>query len=223
MIRSTPRYVVASVQDGRWTIDVGRIHGIPTPTPDDATDLALFDFGATDEDLTAVEQDRESKGDPGRGGDGPGRDSRGSPTRPGPLKAVISISRRPGSEVALEGDAGGIEPARRGRWQLEVRPEPTGGEAADFRVIAQRKQYLIAKPDDDRPLVGQIDGYADASARQAVERLEHIERWKTTVELDNPATTIGTDELQVEILQNGRAAHGVGDPAGVHPGTGTSG
>ena len=75
-------------------------------------------------------------------------------------------------------------------------------------MIARDEQYLIAKPDDDRPLVGQVDGYTDASARQAVERLEHIERWKTTAELDNPATSIGPDELQVEILQDGKPLTG---------------
>ena len=53
--------------------------------------------------------------------------------------------------------------------------EPVGGEAADFRLIARGEQFLIAKPDDDRPLVGQVDGYTETSARQAVERLEHME------------------------------------------------
>src|SRR5262249_5098623 len=64
------------------------------------------------------------------------------------------------------------------------------------------------KPHDDRPLIGQIDGYTEASARQAVERLEHIERWKTTAELNNPVSSIRADELQVEICLNGKPLTG---------------
>ena len=52
VIRPTPRYAVAGIRDRRWTVDVGRIHGIPAPTADNSTVFALFDFGARDEDLT---------------------------------------------------------------------------------------------------------------------------------------------------------------------------
>ena len=86
--------------------------------------------------------------------------------------------------------------------------KPAKRKAADFRLIAQGEQYLIAKPDDDRPLVGPIDGYSDASARQAVERLEHIERWKTTAGLGNPVSSIGADELEVEIRLDDRPLTG---------------
>ncbi len=120
-----------------------------------------------------------------------------------PLKAVLTSLPKPRLRVRLDGDAAGVGLARRALAPSRFVREAAGDEAAGIRLIARCDQYLIAKPDDDRPLVGQIDGYTDASARQAVERLEHIERWQTTAELDNPATGIGQDELRVEILHNG--------------------
>src|SRR5207245_720109 len=50
-ILPAPRYYVARHRAGRWALDVGRVHGIPAPTPDDAAELALFTYGASDEDL----------------------------------------------------------------------------------------------------------------------------------------------------------------------------
>ena len=52
------------------------------------------------------------------------------------------------------------------------------GEAPDYRVIAVGGRYLIAKPDDNRPVADAIDGYTQLGADAAVARLEHIERWK---------------------------------------------
>ncbi len=209
-IRPSPRYFVASHQGGRWSIDAGRVHGIPASTPDDAAELALFAYGAADEDLEdpakALGRAKVSKVlgatsqlDIIEGAADPAA---------GPLKAVITHFPTPRLRIKLDGDARGVDLARKALAASKFVREPAEGGAADFRLIARDEQYLIAKPDDDRPLVGQVDGYTDASARRAVERLEHIERWKTTAELDNPATSIGPDELQVEILQDGKPLTG---------------
>jgi hypothetical protein len=193
-----------------WTIDAGRVHGISAPTPDEAVELALFAGEASDEDITnaekAVAKARvtnvtgatsqleivEGRIDPAGG----------------PLRAAVTRLPTPRLRVKLEGDPGGVELAREALASSVFLQEPAAGEAADFRLIARGEQYLIARPDDDRPQVGQIDGYNDASARRAVEQLEHIERWKSTAELDNTATSIGPDELRVEILQDGRPLSG---------------
>ena len=125
-----------------------------------------------------------------------------------PLKAVLTHSPTPRLRIKLEGDPRGVELASQVLARSLFVREPAGGESADIRLIARGEQYLIAKPDDDRPLVEQVDGYTEASARRVVERLEHIERWNTTEELSNPATSIGEDELQVEILQDGKPLTG---------------
>jgi hypothetical protein len=209
-ILSAPRYFVVSVQGGRWTLHAGKVHGIPASTPDAAAELALFAYGAADEDLkdpqkalavakvskvlaaSSMIEVIEGAVDPAAG----------------PLKAVITHLPTTRLRVKLEGDSRGVEPARRALASSLFVREPADGETADFRLIAQSEQYLIAKFDDDRPLVGQIDGYGDEQIRRAVERLEHIERWKTTAELSNPGTSIKEDELQVEILQDGKPLTG---------------
>ena len=209
-IRPSPRYFVASYHSGGWVIDGGRVHGVPAATPDDSAELALFDYKAADDDLKDSEKAL-----------GKARITRvlaassqlqiieGTPDpAPAPLKAVITHLPTSRVRVKLEGDTQGVELARRALSSSLFVREPVGGEAADFRLIARGEQFLIAKPDDDRPLVGQVDGYTETSARQAVERLEHIERWKTTAELDNPTTSIGPDELQVEILRDGKPLTG---------------
>ena len=75
-------------------------------------------------------------------------------------------------------------------------------------MIARNNLYLIARPGDDRPLVDPSKGYDGGTARQVVERLEHIERWKSTAELQNPDTTIGADELEIQVLYKGEELKG---------------
>ncbi len=209
-ISTGPRLFTASYQSGRWIIDAGRVHGIPSSTPEDRTELALFDFGVADADLMnpgrALGKARVSKV-LGTASELALIDGAIDPAA-GPLRAVIVHLPTPGLSVKLAGDRGGIELARKALASSEFVHEAPTDELADFLLIARGDQYLIAKPDDDRPLVGQIDGYTEASARQAVERLAHIERWKTTAEMDNPASSIGTDELQIDIRQHGKALTG---------------
>ena len=119
-IRPAPRYFVASHQGGRWSIDAGRVHGIPAPAPDDAAVLALFalrDRGRgpaatrrrpsakakVSKVLAATSQVEITEGevDPAAA----------------PLKAVITHLPTPRLRVKLEGDPRGVELAR-GSWPL---------------------------------------------------------------------------------------------------------
>ena len=128
-IRPSPRYFVASYQGGRWAIDAGRVHGIPAPTPDDAAELALFAYGAPDEDLkdpdkalakakvskvlaaTSQLEIVEGTADPAAG----------------PLKAVITHFPTPRLRVKLEGDSRGVDLAREAPSRLNVRPRAGRG------------------------------------------------------------------------------------------------
>jgi hypothetical protein len=209
-IRPAPKYFVATNKGGQWLIDAGRVHGIPAHTADTATELALFAYAAPDEDLKdpakSMARARVSMvlGVTSR------LDIIGGIADPAaaPLKALLTSLPNPRLRVRLDGDAVGIGRVRQTLASSRFVRETSRDEVADIRLIARHEQYLIAKPDDDRPLVGQIDGYTDTSARHVVERLEHIERWKATMELDNPTTGIGPDELQVEIKQNGNILTG---------------
>jgi hypothetical protein len=203
--RGRPGYLVANRQGGTWSIDAGRFHGLPAPTSGEAVTLALFASGASDEALN----------DPGKA-PAKARISQVGGTRSqleiiegtvdpaaDRLKAVIIHLPGPRLRVGLEGDPLGVGPAREALASSPFVREPGAGESAELRLIARGGQYWIVGPDDDRPMVGQVDGFTEASAWEAVQRLEHIERWKRIAELDNPATSIGPDEVRVEILRDG--------------------
>ena len=168
--------MVASYHGGAWSIDAGRVHGIPAPTPGDSTILTLFAYNAAQGDFAvparALARARvgtvlattsqieiiEGTADPSAG----------------PLEAVILHLPAPRLRARLEGAADGVRAARKALADSLFIREPAEGEAADFRLIARGGGYLIARPDDDRPVVAQVDGLGDASARLAVGRLELI-------------------------------------------------
>ena len=54
-----------------------------------------------------------------------------------------------------------------GKPSLFVR-EASKGETPEFRIVARDGQFAITRPNDERPLVGQIDGLNAAGARRAV-------------------------------------------------------
>ncbi len=208
-IRPTPRYFLATHGRG-WSIDAGRVHGIPAVERDDPTELALYALTAADADLddptkalAAAKVVRTlsatSEVEILSGTIDPAVVS---------LKAVITRLPTPRLRIRVEGEEVGVALARAALAESLFVCEPGDGETADYRLLAQGGQYLIAKPDDDRPLVEQIDGHNAASAKLAVERLEHIERWKATAELDNPGSSIDPGELLVEIVRDGKVLTG---------------
>lgn len=215
-IRPSPRHAVARLLDRRWNVDVGRINGIPEPTAEDTTVFALFHFGAKDEDLTdpakaigrakaiRVESassliELEGIADP----------------QDGPFKAVILHQPTGKLKVAFEGDGTGVDLVRSalktagpgGEPSLFVRPTE-GREAADYRVIARDGRYLIVRPGDDRPLVDPVRSFSQDSARRVIERLEHIERWKATAELQSPNTSIAERDIEVKVIYKGEELKG---------------
>ena len=86
--------------------------------------------------------------------------------------------------------------------------EAANGETPEFRIVARDGQFVITGPNDERPLVGQIDGLNAAGAKQVVARLEHIARWTQTARLSNPASTIQPDDVKMTILVDGKEVSG---------------
>ena len=124
------------------------------------------------------------------------------------FKAVITSLPMPAIAVRLEGESEGAKlvesaiakagPAGKGSLYIrEARP----GESPEFRLRATNGQYIIAGPANDRPLVDQIDGFTETTARKAVERLEHMARWTLTSRFNNPESTIKGEDVELEILQ----------------------
>ena len=46
--------------------------------------------------------------------------------------------------------------------------EATEGDTPEFRLVARDNQFVITRPNDDRPIVGQIDGLDADQASLAV-------------------------------------------------------
>nr|WP_293103258.1 caspase family protein [Moorena sp. SIO3I6] len=206
----TPYFTVCYDKNQDWVIDGGAVHGISQPVGNDTTILALFPFDTPTEELrqlsTAVGEAKIVEVMP--------QLSKVQISGIGDLdpemtwKAVITSLPLPPKGVLLSGEPAGVELARstllntaHNQPSLYVREVATP-EAADFKLLARDGNYLITQPADDRPLVAAISGYTDATALQAIQRLEHITRWLNITELASPATSrIRPDAVQMLIYQ----------------------
>ena len=208
-IQPTESYFLIARDGPRWTMAAGSVHGVPRAEPDATMELALFPFDATPEVL----KDRsKSKGTARVVEVGPTSslvEIQGvTPGSADTFKGVPITLPLPALAVSFEGDAEGIELARQalaqagpnGKPSLYVR-EARDAAAAEFRLLARSGQYRIARPIDDRPIVGQLDGYGEENARKAIQRLEHMARWSIASRLANPASSIARDELEMTIVQ----------------------
>ncbi|AOW99995.1 caspase [Moorena producens PAL-8-15-08-1] len=206
----TPYFTVCYDKNHDWVIDGGAVHGISQPLRDQTTILALFPFDTPTEELrqlsTAVGEAKIVEVMP--------QLSKVQISGLGDLnpemtwKAVITSLPLPPKGVFLSGEPAGVELARtsllntsNNQPSLYVREVATR-EEAEFQLLARDEHYLITRPADERPLVAAISGYTDATALQAIKRLEHITRWLNITELASPATSrIRPDAVQMLIYQ----------------------
>src|SRR5262249_51497021 len=192
-IRPSDPYSTVAARDGRWILQAGAAHGLPGVEGAETVELALFPFDAPADHLSDLSR-----------AVGRARVVEVLPTsslielsgvadltEAETFKAVIVRLPLPALAVRVEGDdAQGVIWAREaiahagpnGTPSLYVR-EAKAGELPEFRLLAQGGRYLITSPGNDRPLVGQIDGYSEANALKAVRRLEHMARWTLTARL----------------------------------------
>ncbi len=90
-------------------------------------------------------------------------------------KAIIVSLPTPPLCILLEGDAAACALVREalktaspeGKPSLFIR-EAAKGDTPEFRLVARDGQFVITRPNDERPLVGQIDGLDADGARRAV-------------------------------------------------------
>ena len=216
-IQPAPATFTASFRGGRWTINGGQTSGIPAPAGADSARLALFRFDATAEECrdpakalatAVVEEVLPASSRVAIEGDAP-LDTRQT------YKALIISLPAPALAVGLEGDAAACELVKKAVEIASPEGEPSlfvrvagPGENAEFRLVARDGQFVITRPNDDRPLVAQIDGLNEAGARLAVQRLEHISRWTQTARLSNPASSIQPEDVKLTILVDGQEVSG---------------
>jgi hypothetical protein len=211
-IQPMPATFAARYQNEQWTLSGGATSGIPAPSGSDFARVALYRFDAPAADLSdpskALAMAKVKEVLPATSRLVVEKKAKLDPKTT--YKAVIVSLPAPTLSVVLEGDAKACALVRAaiktaspdGKPSLFIR-EPKKGDTPEFRLIASDDQFVIARPNDDRPLVGQIDGLNAAGAKRAVERLEHMARWTQTARLINPASSIKPDEVKLTILVNG--------------------
>ncbi len=216
-IQPAPVTFTASYRQEHWTLSGGATSGIPAPAGSDAARLALYPFDAPAADLCdpskAVAKAHVDDVLPASSRlviEGKAKlDTKET------YKAIIVSLPTPPLCFVLEGEAAACTMVREalktaspeGKPSLFVR-EVSKGETPEFRVVARDGQFAITRPNDERPLVGQIDGLNAAGAKRAVSRLEHIARWTQTAQLNNPASTIQPDDVKLTILVDGKEVSG---------------
>jgi pimeloyl-ACP methyl ester carboxylesterase len=204
-----PYFTVSYNSDRDWVIDGGAVHGIPQPSGEETTLLALFPFDTPLEQLRQLSQAiGEAQVIEVMPQLSQVRISGIENLAPEmTFKAVITSLPLPPKGVLLEGEETAIELARTTLQKfpsLYIR-EVSSPEQAEFKLLARNEQYIITRPADDRPLVAQIQGYTTATALQAIQRLEHLTRWTNIAELSSPATSrIQPDAVQMIIDREGQ-------------------
>ena len=130
-------------------------------------------------------------------------------------KALIISLPTPPLGVRLEGDAAACALVRKALDTASPEGKPSlflraaaDGDKPEFRLVARDGQFVITRPNDDRPLVAQIDGLNEAGARLAVKRLEHMARWTQTARLSNPASSIQPGDVELTVLVDGKEVSG---------------
>ncbi|MEO0928843.1 MAG: caspase family protein, partial [Cyanobacteria bacterium J06643_13] len=206
-ISTSPDYFTVSHQpDLGWVIDGGAVHGINQGTNKETTELAVFPFETPINELSqpenAIANARVLKVMPQLS------QIEVENLQPETIyKAIVTSLPLPPKGVFFTGETKGVELARQAlqkQSSLYV-TEVDKLEAAEWQLLARDDQYIITRPVDDRPLVASISQYTEATASQAIQRLEHLTRWTNIAELSSPATSrIATDAIAMSIYQGDR-------------------
>lgn len=214
--RSSYFTVSYSQEDNSWVIDGGGIHGVQAPSGDEKTLLALFPSNSNDKNLHDPSQSIGKASvtmvlpaisyiedlDPDQ--DKTLQNSDKDKT----FKAVIISLPLPPLGVYFEGEEEGVRLARQAIQSANLNNQSSAYvreeeelTKADFRLLCRNNQYLIARPQDDRPLVAQIDDYTQHNAEKAIKRLEHIARWSAIAKLGSSGNgVIKEDDIEMELI-----------------------
>lgn len=208
-----PYFVVSHDKQDGWIVNGGAVHGLQKPSKGE-TILALFPFG------TDVPQLRDPEQTSGTAKVTQVRQQLSKVEISGiedlaenqTFKAIPIALPQPRLQVSFEGEETGVELARQAlqtagplyRPSLYISPAentvpentvPEKSEDIDIVLVADKGQYIIRRPRDDRPLVAPLPlnsagtGYTGDDALKVIRRLEHIARWTNTLELSSPAAS----------------------------------
>ena len=200
IVPRTPYFTVSYHQEYNWIIDGGAVHGIPQPSGDETTLLALFPFDSIPELSVARGEARVIQVMPQlskiqiSGVENLTVDMI--------FKAVVTSLPLPPRGVLITGEEAGVKFARTAlQTSIYVR-EVTTPDDAEFKLLAHNGKYLITRPVDETDLVSVIEGYNPRTACLVVQRLEYITRWMNIAELSSfRSSCISADAVQMMIYQ----------------------
>ncbi|MBC6454527.1 MAG: caspase family protein [Hormoscilla sp. SP5CHS1] len=198
-----PYFTVSHDKQYGWIVNGGAVHGLQKPSKG-GTILALFPFG------TDVPQLRDPELASGTAKVTQVRQQLSFVEISGienlaenqTFKAIPISLPLPRLQVSFEGEETGVELARQALKTAGSLYRPSlyisaveNSEEIDIVLVADKGQYIIRRPRDDRPLVAPLPlnsshaGYTGDDALKVIRRLEHIARWTNTLELSSPAAS----------------------------------
>ncbi|MBM7845940.1 caspase family protein [Herpetosiphon giganteus] len=207
--RSSYFTLAYSGDKGNWTIDGGSVHGIPLTTTPETTRLAIFPLTSTADELSkldkALAMAEISMVLPQASVVSIKAADEGSLVNDETYKAIVISIPIQRLGVVLEGDRAGLALVEDALAQsggggqpslyLQLVTEPS---LAQLRVLARTNSYAITHPYSSRPLTIDVSGYDSEQALIVVRRLEHIARWSTVAELENPGSSLdGAVRLEI--------------------------
>ncbi len=195
-----------------WVIDGGTVHGIPPVSGDESTLLALFPFDARQEEMRELSNSLgEALVQKVYGARSKVAITMKDGSQPSPkttYKAVVTSLPLPPIAVSLEGDKAALELIRtamqhaapdKGTFTAGQRSrQPT---KATLRLIAADNGYRIQRSADAYPMAVDTPEFTEASAKLAVQRLEHIARWSKISELSNPTSRLPANAVKMELFE----------------------
>ncbi|MBW7883052.1 MAG: caspase family protein [Caldilineaceae bacterium] len=203
-------YTVTYESEQGWLLDGGAIHGFPQPAGEETTWLALYAFDAPAGHLgdlsRAIGEARIMKVLPGHSTLELRLPGDRQPDTGQTFKAVVKALPLAPLAVALEGDGAATGLLRRalsaagpdGGPSLLVRE--AAPDSAELVVECSDAGYRIRRQADQYTLVVETPGVGAESAELTKDRLEHMARWQRTMELENPASRIPAQAIQLDLL-----------------------
>lgn len=185
------KYVVTSKKN-KWLLGAGAIHGIQV-----GDQLALFKDIDDEESIAAATvvavESQRSRLDIA----GPSLDSAVA------YLADVVHQVKPKLAIEISGDAEGVETAQHALANMDGDSEAShflseDSDNASYRLIAADNRYTVSLAIDKNPMFKPVEGgYTADNAKKALRQLEHMAKWQHKLELDNVASKIDPDAVQV--------------------------
>jgi len=209
-----PRYHFLSYDKtaSSWSVDVGQVHGVKAGNGQNTTIFAIFPMSADEQAMKNLQNAEgyayvyEALPDKSY----VSLEMWNPPRTTASFKVIITSIPIEPLNVFLVGDEAGIR-----FLQTEIRNAAQIGTQeekviivnnitdATYTVLAKDNQYTIARSSDDArtPLVEQVPGYSYASAEKITSFLERMAKWEKILSLDNPASTLPSNTVEIQIFQ----------------------